>query len=270
MAELLGHLTPVAITDEVDLPDRFTGGDESSLSALYDGWSSVIFTSARLSAPATAVQVSIDTFVSLWQRRSEFATTELTLRGWVRQTSGELLDEDGRAALDRMLLTDQLAGFGDPSHRIMELLLTQGMSHLQVAALLSLPTATVRAEMRRSVEQLWAVVDPAASPLRELGVTHLAPETLVLRAFGERLGQPHERALDDAHVASCVRCQDTLRDLTVVVTTARLLDPAEHLQAAPPEVWTAVSSRLFIPSAPPLPAEVSESTTSRRGRSRRH
>ena len=270
MAELLGHSTPELITHAADLPDRYARGDADAFSTLVDGWSSVIFTSARLSTPATAPQVTIDIFVGLWHRRSEFAASQLSLNGWLRQVSREHLDEVGCVALDRLLLADQLTGFGDPSHRIMELMLAHGMSHLQVAALLSLPTATVRTEIRRSVEDLRGVIDPVAPALRELGKTHLPPETLVLRAFGEHVGLPHERALDDAHLATCARCQETLLQLADVVATITLIDPTEHLQAAPPGVWEAVSSQLLLPMAAPWPEDGAESPTTRRSRSRRH
>jgi hypothetical protein len=270
MAELLGHSPADLSTAESDLPARYAAGDENSLSALYDGWSSVIFTSARLSTPAKALRVTIDTFVSLWQRHTEFPASQLTLRGWVRLVGRERLTEGGCAALDRLLLSDEVAGFGDPGHRIMELMLTQRMSHRQVAALLSLPNATVRSELRRATEKLRAVVAPEAPALRDLGVAHLAPETLTLRAFGEQVGLPHEHALDDAHLATCVRCQETLLQLGDVVATATLIDPAEHLQVAPPQVWSALASRLLLPLAAPLAEDVAPSPTPSRSRSRRH
>jgi hypothetical protein len=73
-------------------------------------------------------------------------------------------------------------------------------------------------------------------------VSHTDPEILALRALGETAGTAH----DAEHAASCAHCQAELARLTAVVRLARDADPAETLQAPPPQVWDRIAAATGI------------------------
>jgi hypothetical protein len=73
-------------------------------------------------------------------------------------------------------------------------------------------------------------------------VSHTDPEILALRALGETAGTAH----DAEHAASCAYCQAELARLTAVVRLARDADPAETLQAPPPQVWDRIAAAAGI------------------------
>ena len=71
---------------------------------------------------------------------------------------------------------------------------------------------------------------------------HLDPEILSVRALGE----PVISSYEEAHLASCVRCQGELDQLRGVVATARITSPADAPQAPPPEVWDRIVAELNL------------------------
>ncbi len=77
-------------------------------------------------------------------------------------------------------------------------------------------------------------------------VSHCDDDVLSLLALGESVGQS-----DHLHVASCMRCQSRLDQLSAVVGTARSVTPADHLVGPPDSVWSAVRAELGLAAGTP-------------------
>jgi hypothetical protein len=76
-------------------------------------------------------------------------------------------------------------------------------------------------------------------------VSHCDDEDLSLIALGEQPG-----SVDDAHLATCARCQSRLDQLAAVVTSARSIEPGDRPVSPPSEVWAAIAAEVGIEPAP--------------------
>jgi hypothetical protein len=81
--------------------------------------------------------------------------------------------------------------------------------------------------------------EPSAVP-PDPAIAHLDDEVLALRALGEDAGT----ATDDAHLASCARCQAELDQLRAVVSASRSLTDADRPVAPPSSVWEAIQAHV--------------------------
>ncbi len=168
--------------DLVDLGRRFRDGDEQALAEAYGRWSGLVHTMARraIGNDDDAADVTQLVFVSAWQGRHRFDPAGGSLGAWLvtitRRRIADRWQEKSRAArsqeaaerydlptslhsptdaaVDRVLVADELATLGQPQRRIMELAFYQDLTHAQIASLLGLPLGTVKSHIRRSLERL--------------------------------------------------------------------------------------------------------------------
>jgi hypothetical protein len=73
-------------------------------------------------------------------------------------------------------------------------------------------------------------------------VSHPDPDSLALVALSESLPDPAE----EAHLATCPRCQAELDQLRAVIATARTVSAADTPQAPPPAVWDRIAADLRL------------------------
>ncbi len=74
---------------------------------------------------------------------------------------------------------------------------------------------------------------------------HCDPETLALRALGERAGSVD----DDAHLRVCSLCQDELESLQRVAVVGRSVRRDEAIAEPPPQVWRRIADDLDLDPA---------------------
>jgi hypothetical protein len=92
-------------------------------------------------------------------------------------------------------------------------------------------------------------------------VSHSEDEVLSLLALGESVN-----AADEAHAASCPRCQSRLDQLSAVVGTARSVTPEDHPVAAPPAVWAAITAELGLAESGSGVTSIADAPSRRRSR----
>lgn len=85
---------------------------------------------------------------------------------------------------------------------------------------------------------------PEPAPLHPTPDAHVDDETLALLALGEDAAT----ARQEAHLASCARCQVEVEQLRAVVATSRSLTDDDRLVDPPPSVWENVRTELGLSS----------------------
>ena len=173
-------------TADLELTERFAGGDESAVRDMYERWSSLVFTIALRSIrnPDDAADVTQSVFISAWKGRAGFDPNAGALPAWllgicrrkiadfysakarVEIASTQAIESDGSEPIhqvdtlsidtivDRVVLADELGRLGDPQQKIMELAFFNDLTHIQIASVLDLPLGTVKSHIRRSLDRL--------------------------------------------------------------------------------------------------------------------
>ncbi|MFI8189218.1 sigma-70 family RNA polymerase sigma factor [Streptomyces sp. NPDC085946] len=170
------------LTDE-DVARGLVAGDQDCLSVAYDRWSALVFTLARrsLGDTAEAEDVTQQVFLGVWRGRSGYRPERGTLGGWIvgiarrriadalaaRTRRTDLLAAAGsdlaladpagarpEAALDRVLIRQELARLPGPQRRVLHLAFYEDLTQTQIAERTGWPLGTVKSHARRGLHRL--------------------------------------------------------------------------------------------------------------------
>lgn len=173
-----------AALDDTELISKVTKGDQRAFLALYDRYSSHVYTlvSYMLRDQMLAEEVVQDTFLKLWSRAHQYLTERGSLLTW-------LLTIARRTALDRLRFESRrlnLSDGNDPDlmwenipepettseetrwhslylavqalpeeqKRVIDLAYYQGLSQSEIAEMLNLPLGTVKTRLRNGMDRL--------------------------------------------------------------------------------------------------------------------
>lgn len=164
---------------------RIAQKDEEALSALYDRYSGLVFSTAKriLHRTGEAEEILQDVFYQIWETAERFDPERGSLAGWLlvaarnraisklrgkREWAGEL-DENGvtlsveiesRAAQN--LLLDRVRGvmenLPEGQREALECAYFEGMSHTEIAQKTGQPLGTVKTRIRSALERLKKVL----------------------------------------------------------------------------------------------------------------
>ena len=183
-----GASSPIASTPETPevesaaadrrLAASFSTGGEPTFAAVYQRWSSLVYSTARRATGDAdeAADITQSVFVSAWHSRASFDAERGSLPGWLltitrrriadrwAQRSREPIPDDttdaGDAitpveeAVDRILVADELDRLGEPPGTIMRLAFYDQLTHAEISERLNLPLGTVKSHIRRSLERM--------------------------------------------------------------------------------------------------------------------
>lgn len=173
-----------APTDE-ELAAAFVRGDELALAAVYRRWSALVFTLATRSMGerGEAEDVTQQVFLAAWRGREGYRPERGPLAGWLvgitrrkvadalaarcrrrdlfdRAVAREAPAADGHvpaetdAALDRVLVTDELATLPAAQQRVLRLAFYDDLTQVQIAERTGLALGTVKSHTRRGLHRL--------------------------------------------------------------------------------------------------------------------
>jgi RNA polymerase sigma factor (sigma-70 family) len=153
----------------------------SDLEVAYQRWSPLVFTAALRSTGNRddAADITQAVFTAAWRGRAGFDPDAGPLPAWLlgitrrriadfwadRMKQGRVqgavehdYKEDAapsaEAAIDRVIIADEMANLGDPQRRIMEMAFFEDLTHSQIARALRLPVGTVKSHIRRSLMRM--------------------------------------------------------------------------------------------------------------------
>jgi RNA polymerase sigma-70 factor (ECF subfamily) len=179
-----------AETDDSALVDGFLNGDEACLEALHRRWHPLVYALARRSTgdAREAEDITQLVFLAAWRGRAGFAPERGTLPGWLlgitrrkiadalaaRTRRTELIDAAGaqllltvtdeavrpEAALDRVLLAEELSRLPTSQRRVLNLAFYDDLTQTQIAELTGWPLGTVKSHARRGLHRLACRLRP--------------------------------------------------------------------------------------------------------------
>lgn len=156
-------------------------GDERALRLAYDRWSPLVHTFClrSLASRADAEEVTAQVFINSWRGRGGFDPSRGTLVGWLLGIARREIADAHRAAareralrealeavspedpaptsdqlVERLLVTDALAGLRPEQRRAVGLVFYDGLTHQQVASTMGLPLGTAKTHIRRGLSAL--------------------------------------------------------------------------------------------------------------------
>ncbi|OII13909.1 RNA polymerase sigma factor [Curtobacterium sp. MCBA15_008] len=169
------------LPDDGELSDAFSAGSEHALRAVYDRWSSLVYSLAlrALADPSAAEDVTQQVFVKAWQRSASYDPSRAPLGAWLvgitRNCIADALTERRRHAsaadpdvveettaapeptfdiAERALVAGELDRLGEVPRRVMRLAFYDDLSHREIAERLDLPLGTVKSHIHRSLARL--------------------------------------------------------------------------------------------------------------------
>ena len=172
-------------TSDWSLLARIAQKDEEALSALYDRYSGLVFSTAKriLHRTGAAEEILQDIFYQVWETAERFDPQRGSLAGWLlvaarnraisklrrkRDWAAEL-DENGvslsveiesRAAQNLLLdkVRTAMEGLPDGQRQAMEYAYFEGMTHSEIAKKTGQPLGTVKTRIRSALETLKKVL----------------------------------------------------------------------------------------------------------------
>ncbi|MBK3644307.1 sigma-70 family RNA polymerase sigma factor [Streptomyces sp. MBT33] len=168
---------------EDELARGLAQGDEHCLEAAYRRWSSMVHTLAwrSLGDAKEAEDVTQQVFLGVWRGSGAFRPERGTVGGWIvgitRRKIADALSARTRrlaavssvgsspalsessaaqpdAALDRVLVLDELARLPAPQQRVLRLAFYEDLTQTQIAQRTGWPLGTVKSHARRGLQQL--------------------------------------------------------------------------------------------------------------------
>ncbi|MEU9918041.1 sigma-70 family RNA polymerase sigma factor [Streptomyces sp. NPDC051001] len=166
------------------LADAFLRGDEACLATVYERWGSLVYNLARrsLGDAREAEDVTQLVFLAAWRGRAGYSPDRGTLPGWLtgitrrkvadalaaRTRRTELVAAAGaqlvlratdeavrpEAAIDRVLLADEMSQLPAPQRRVLNLTFYDDLTQTQIAELTGWPLGTVKSHTRRGLRRL--------------------------------------------------------------------------------------------------------------------
>jgi len=163
-----------AVTDDAALVSAIRAGDQSAMAALYDRYSSVVYSIALrvLGDTGAAEDVLQDVFMQLWRSPSAFDASRGNLGAWLavitRNRSIDTLrkrrpqydleevvlsvEPDFASDADRSRIGQKvrstLAAMPDGQRKALELAYFEGLSHSEIAAKTGEPLVTIKTRIR--------------------------------------------------------------------------------------------------------------------------
>lgn len=187
-------------TDDQDLMQRITDGDQAALAALYARYGGAVFSIALrvLADHAQAEEVTQDVFLRVWHHAEKWDPGKGRLLSWLmtlaRHAAIDRIRQENRhpnlaeAPIDHLtshlavtarvntadwangqLLTELLAQLPEEQVQVIDLAYFQGMTHRDMAAALGLPLGTVKTRVRLALQKLRALWEEAVVPTDETG-----------------------------------------------------------------------------------------------------
>jgi len=172
-------------TSDWSLLARIAQRDEVALSALYDRYSALVFSTAKriLHGTGEAEEILQDIFYQVWETAERFDPERGSLAGWLlvtarnraisklrrKRQSADDLDENGvsltleieaRAAQNVLLdkVRSVMQSLPDGQREALECAYFEGMSHTEIAEKTGQPLGTVKTRIRSAMETLKKVL----------------------------------------------------------------------------------------------------------------
>jgi RNA polymerase sigma-70 factor (ECF subfamily) len=171
-------------TSDWSLLARIAQRDEVALSALYDRYSALVFSTAKriLHGTGEAEEILQDIFYQVWETAERFDPERGSLAGWLlvtarnraisklrRRRSADELDENGvsltleieaRAAQNVLLdkVRSVMQSLPDGQREALECAYFEGMSHAEIAEKTGQPLGTVKTRIRSAMATLKKVL----------------------------------------------------------------------------------------------------------------
>lgn len=175
-----GSREHAAMDVDQQIDHAFAHGGDAELRAVYERYSSLIFSFCRRSLPVDpAADAAQETFVSAWRSRESYDPAKGSVAGWLMgiarfkvieqlRRSGrdigsleappgavsETTDINLERIADRMLLAEALDQLGSRVRTVVELAFLDDLTQTEIAERCSLPLGTVKSDLRRGVERL--------------------------------------------------------------------------------------------------------------------
>lgn len=185
---------PRTVMSEAELLHQVANADQEALMALYERYSSLVFSLALrvLRQPGLAEEVTQDVFLKLWHQPDRWNPALGQFSSWLlaitRNAAIDRLRREGRhptidweptdeprargefvadlpAWHDGQVLRQLLLRLPSAQRHLIELAFYEGYSHSELAELLNLPLGTVKTRLRMGMQKLRALWEESQEKL---------------------------------------------------------------------------------------------------------